>query len=198
MTPYEILAGPLTLWLAPTGTAFPVIGAAPGVGWTKVGTNGDRNYSEDGVTVQHNQTIEQARPAGALGPVKAFRSAEDLMVTVTMWDMTLEQYLFALNNATVTTTAAGAGTPGYKKIGLSRGKDIACYSLLARGNSPYGDAYTGQYEVPVCYQSGNPAPQYRKATPAGLAMQFTALEHAAAANDSERFGRLIFQHALAV
>ncbi len=29
MQPYEIIGAPFTLWLAPTGTAFPLIDAAP-------------------------------------------------------------------------------------------------------------------------------------------------------------------------
>lgn len=198
MTPFEIMAGPLTLWVAPPATAFPVIGVAPAVGWTKIGTNGDRNYSEDGIVVQHNQTFGEARPAGALGPVKVWRMTEDQVVTVTLWDMTLEQYAYALNGVAPTTTAGGAGTPGYKKTGLSRGKDVATFAMLARGPSPYGDAFMSQFEVPVCYQSGNPQPAFRKGVPAGLAMQFSALEHMGAANDTERFGRLLMQHAAAV
>lgn len=198
MTPYEIMAGPLTLFLAPVGTAFPVIGAAPAASWIKVGTNGDRNYSEDGIVVQHNQTFGEARPAGALGAVKVWRMTEDQIVTVTLWDMTLEQYTYALSGAAPTTVAAGAGTPGYKSTGLSRGKDVATFALLARGPSPYGDAFMSQFEIPVCYQSGNPQPAFRKAVPAGLAMQFSALEHAAAANERERFGRVLMQTAAPV
>ena len=124
MQPYEIVAGPFTLWLAPVATAFPLIDAAPAGAWTKVGTGGDRNYSEDGVTVAHSQTIEVARPVGATGPVKAWRTEEDLMVRLTLWDITLEQYRTALNGVAVTTTAAGAGTAGFKRIGLSQGQDV--------------------------------------------------------------------------
>ena len=92
MEPYEIIGAPFTLWVAPTGTAFPLIDAAPAVDWVKIGTNGDRNYSEEGVTAGHSQTVNYARPAGATGPVKAFRMEEDLMLSLTLWDMTLEQY----------------------------------------------------------------------------------------------------------
>lgn len=198
MTPYEIVAGPFTLWLAPVGTAFPLIDAAPAVAWVKVGTGGDKNYSEDGVTVAHSQSIEQARPAGTVGPVKAWRTEEDLMISLTLWDITLEQYATALNAAAVTTTAAGEGTAGFKKLGLSQGQEVATYALLARGISPYGDSYAAQYEVPRCYQSGNAEPAYLKGTPAGLDLEFTALEDANAASASERFGRLVAQHAAAL
>lgn len=198
MQPYEIVAGPFTLWLAPTGTAFPLLGVAPAEDWVKVGTGGDRNYSEEGVTLTHNQSIAQARPGGTTGPVKAWRESEDLLVEMTLWDITLEQYRIAINGAAVTTTAPGSGTIGTKKMGLSRGREVTAYALLVRGVSPYGDTWPLQYEVPRCYESGNPAPQYRKGTPAGLALQFAALEDLAAANESERFGRLLAQHAAAL
>lgn len=193
--PYEILAGPLDLWLAPPGTAFPLISAAPGAGWAMVGTAGIRNYSDDGVTVEHIQKIDTATPAGALGPVKAWRTEEGLLIGITMWDVSLEHYATALGGAAPTTTAAGAGAAGFKKIGLSRGTDVLTYALLARGkSSAYGDAFKLQYEVPVCFQNANPKPVFKKGTPAGLAMEFMALEHAAAASDLERFGHLVMQH----
>lgn len=197
MQPYEIIGAPLTLWLAPVGTAFPLIDAAPGVAWIKVGTNGDRNYHSDGVTVSHPATFQKVRPAGATGPVKAFLDEEELMIRLTLWDISLEQYQYALS-ATVATTAAGVGTAGYKKIGLSRTRTVTEYALLARGVSPYNEAMNAQYEVPRCYQSGAPEPAYRKATPSGLALEFTALEDLAASTASERFGRLIAQHQAAL
>ena len=196
--PYEIIAGPVTLFLAPAGTPFPAIGAEPGAPWTKVGTKGDRNYSDDGVTVQHSQKNETVRPAGALGPVKAFRTEEDLMITVTLWDMTLEQYALALSGAAPTTTAAGVGTPGTKRIGLSRGGEVKTYAMLARGASAYGDLFTAQYEVPVVFQSGNPKITRKKGVPAGLELEMTALEHGAATSETERFGRLVMQHQAAL
>lgn len=195
MTPYEILAGPYTLYAAPVATAFPVVTAAPAGGWVKIGTGGDRNYSEDGVKVSHRQSFDEARPAGALGPVKAWRTSEDLLISLTLWDISLEQYQFVLNGATITTTAAATGVAGKKTVGLSRAADPVTYALLVRGLSPYGDSYVAQYEVPRCYQSANAEPVYRKGRPAGLDLQFTALEDAGAASADQRFGRLVQQHA---
>lgn len=194
MEPYEIIGAPLTLWLAPTGTAFPLIDAAPAVDWIKVGTNGDRSYSDAGVTVSHSQKIDQARPAGATGPIKAWRSEEDLMISLTLWDLTLEQYMYALNGVAAAATAAAAGTAGFKTTGLSRGVEITAYALLARGESPYGAGWNAQYEVPRCYQSASPKTVFVKGKPAALDLEFTALEDLTAATDAERFGRLVAQH----
>lgn len=198
MQPYEIIAGPLKLWLGPTGTAFPLINAAPAAGWTSVGTNNDRNQSADGVTVTHSETLQQVKPGGATGPVKVFREDESLTFKVVMWDMTLEQYTAAINGNPVSTTAAGTGTPGTKKIGLSKGKIVKEYALLVRGPSAYDEAYAAQYEVPRCYQSGNAEIVYRKGTPAGISLEFTTLEDLATNIDAERFGRLIMQHQAAL
>ena len=199
MTPYEIIGAPLTVWIAPIGTAFPAVDAAPAGEWLKLGTNGDRNYSADGVTVAHSKTYQKARPAGATGPVKAFLDEEDLMFRVTLWDLTLEQYAYALNNNTVTTTAAGAGTPGTKKLGLSQSVGrTAEFALIARGLSPYDENMAAQYCVPRCFDSGSAEIAYRKSVPAGLALEFTALEDLAAANEEERFGYIIAQHQAAL
>ena len=198
MTPYEIIGAPLTLWLAPVGTAFPLIDAAPANTWIKVGTNGDRNYDEAGVTVTHGETFSEVATAGSTGPVKAFRTAESLKIKLMLLDVSLEQYATALGKATIATTAAGIGTAGFKKMGLSQGESVALYALLARGDSPYADAMTAQYEVPRCYQSAQAAPVYRKGTPAALELEFTALEDASAASAAERFGRLIAQHQVAL
>lgn len=195
MQPYEIIDGPLELYLAPIGTAFPLIGVAPAIAWVKVGASGKRNYANDGVAVQHGQTLAGVSPAGALGDVKVFRQSEMLQFSVTLWDQTLEAYTLALGGVAPAATAAGVGTAGYKKIGLSRGETVKTYALLARGKSPYADGMMAQFEVPRCYQSGNPNPIFNKAVPAGLALQWSALEDLAAASEDERFGRLISQTA---
>ncbi len=193
--PVEIIAGPLTLFLAPVGTAFPLVTAAPAAPWVKIGGSGDKSYGDDGVTVTHTQKLETARPAGSTRPVKAFRTEEDLMLNLTLWDATLEQVTLALAGLAPVTVAAGAGTPGTKQIGLARGKTVTAYALLARGPSPYGEAFAQQFQVPVCVQSGSPKTVWVKGKPAGVELEFMALDHAGAASDSLGFGSIVSQHA---
>lgn len=196
-TPYEIVAAPFTLWVAAVGTAFPEFDETPSGSWTKVGTSGDLNYSEDGVTVTHNQTVEKFRALGSTGPRKAFRAEEELHISLTLHDLTLEQYALAMNYNTVTTVAAGSGVPGIKKLGLSRGLDVLQRTLLVRGAdaSPYGTGWGLQYEIPVAVQIGEPEVVFVKGEPAGLALEFEALENPAAASPAERFGRIVAQNA---
>lgn len=199
MTPFEIIGAPLTIWVAPVATAFPLIGAAPAVAWVRLGTNGDRNYEAGGVTVSHSKSYSKVRTAGASGPVKAFLDEEDLMFGVTLLDLTLEQYQFALNGNAITTVAPATGVPGTKRIGLSEDVGVTReFALLARGPSPYNEVLSMQYEIPRCYQSGAPTPVFRKGQPAGLSLQFEALENLAAANAQERFGILRAAHLPAI
>jgi hypothetical protein len=195
MTPYEIIGSPLSLWLAPLATAFPLIDAAPASAWKLIGTNGTANQDDSGVVVTHSQKVEVARPAGRTGPVKAWCSEEDFMISIGLWDCTLEQYQYALAGVAPTTVAAGVGTAGYKKMGLSRGVEVTQYALLARGVSPYGEPMNLQFEVPRVYQSGSPKPKFGKGKPAALELEFTALEDLGASSAAERFGRIIAQHA---
>lgn len=198
MQPYEIIAAPFTLWVAPVGTSFPLLSAAPASEWIKVGTSGDRSETEDGVTVAHAEDFSETKTAGATGPVKAFRTSEGLKVSLTLLDISLEQYKLAMNGNAVATTAAGVGTVGFKALPLYRGLNVTTYALLVRGASAYGDAYVGQYEIPYCYQSGSPELVFKKGDPAGLALEFTALEDPSAASASARFGRLVMQHQVAL
>ena len=191
--PLEIIAAPFTLYIAPAGEAMPDVDTVPAGNWTKLGTSGPENYLEEGVTVEHGQTITTWRGLGSTGPRKAWRTEETQMVRMTLVDLTLEQLKVALNGNTVTATPAGSGTPGTKKIGLSRGVDVTLYSLLVRGPSPYMENGAAQYEVPVCFQNGSAAPVFSKGEPAGLALEFTALEDPDATSADEKFGRLVAQ-----
>jgi len=195
VTPFEVIAAPATIYVAATGTAFPAIDAAPGGSWTQLGTSGDENYGEEGVTAAHEQTIQQWRGLGNTGPKKVFRTEENLRISFVLVDLTLEQFAKLLNDVTVTDTAAGAGTAGHRSIPLRQGPDVTRYALLARGPSPYGNGWNMQWEIRICYQGGNPTPVFRKGQPAGLQCEFIAIEDPDAASDGERFGVLRAQDA---
>jgi len=192
----EIVAGPITLYLAPVGTAFPALGAAPAAEWKKVGKGGAENYDESGVAVSHPQKIETFRGAGSTGPQAAWRTEEDLMIAVALADISAEQYARALNDATLDTTAAGAGTVGFHSIGLHQGQEVATFALLAVGQSAEGVGMAAQYQVPRVFQSANPKPTYVKGKPALLELEFTALVDRNSPDDP--FGKLLIQHQVAI
>lgn len=168
----EIIAAPLQLWLSPVGTAFPLISAAPAVEWELIGLSGDENYTDDGVTVELPQSIEEFIPAGTAMAVKAFRTEESIEIGVTVADMRNEVLQLALNNNAIDETT------GQSEISLLRGIDVTEHALLARGRSPYEDATATdilQLQVPRVYMSAEPEITHNKGEPAGVELSFRAL-----------------------
>lgn len=176
-TPFEIIGAPFTIYLADVGATFPDIDETPDPGdWFKLGTSGDKNYDEDGVKVSHPQTIEVFRSAGSTVPRKAFRTEEDLIVEFNLADMSPEQYAKIIDDAAITTQAAGVGTPGKKTFSLYKGPEVATFALLARGPSSVVDGMNSQFELDSVFQSGEPEPVFTKGKAAVLACAFQALD----------------------
>jgi len=192
--PYEVLAAPFTLYAAVVGTAFPLVDAVPAAAWVKIGTSGPLNYdSDEGVVVEHRQNLNPWRSLGDAGSRKVFRVDEDVIIRITLVDVTLEHYKHAINRNTVTDVAAGVGTAGYRKIGLSRGFTVDTMALLARADSsPYGANWKMQYEFPIAAQQGSPTVIYRKDRPAALALEWMGLVDPSQSAE-EYFGRLVIQ-----
>lgn len=189
-TPYELIGAPFSIYLAAVGTAFPAIDVAPGAGWSLLGSSGNLNLGDEGVTIKHQQAVNYFRAFGDSGSRKVFRSSEDLIIAAMLADCTLEQYANALNGNSVTTAAASYAAAAYKKVGLSRGLIVDTRALLVRGPSPYmADGYL-QYEVPIVAQSGSPEIVFVRDNVAKLALEWTALVDVSAATADERFGRL--------
>jgi len=172
--PFEVIAAPLTVYVAPVGTAKPNVNAAPAGAWVKLGTAGNKNYSTKGVVVTHNQTIVKWRPAGSTGHRKAWRTEEFISVELELIDLTAEQYAQVMNSMTVTTQA---GPPAIKFFSLQQGATIAQVALLARGISPINDTIAAQYFIPIAVQTESPSPAYvGEGVPAMLAIKFDSLE----------------------
>ncbi|MDD5302031.1 MAG: hypothetical protein PHS14_02895 [Elusimicrobia bacterium] len=175
--PYEIIAAPAKVWVAPVGTDFPVIDAVPNETWTLLGKCGDKNISEDGVTVSHPQSVEVFRAAGSTGPRKIVRTEEDLMISFTLWDLTLEMYRRLMNFNAITQMEATAAAAGVKKLNLKRGRIVNQFALIAEGPSPYGEDWNLRYKVPIMVNIGEPEIVFQKGEPAGLLFDLQAIEH---------------------
>lgn len=179
--PFEIIAAPYSVYVAPVGTAFPAIDLEPpGGSWSLLGKSGDKNYDEEGVTITHEQTIEEFRPVGLAAPRKSFRTEESLVISFNLVDVSAAQYAKVLNDATVTDTASGVGTAGHLSFPLEMGFRVKQLAMLIRGHeSPDATAPTDdfnvQYEVPIVYQNASPEVQYQKGEPARIACEFRAL-----------------------
>lgn len=186
-----LVAYPLTYYVAELETPFPDIDETEQEfdgGWFKLGTAGPLDYGDDGTTVTHSQTIEQFVGAGGTAPRKAFRTEEGLVLAVTLHDISPEQYAKILDDASITTVSAGAGTAGEKSFSVLRGLNVEQFALLARGQSPVDNGLNMQIEIPTVYQSGEISHAYNKGTPVGSAVQWTALEVAPGEFGTVRIG----------
>lgn len=192
--PYEVIAAPFDAYIGAVGAAFPEPDAViDSLVWTLLGSSGNLNYDQVGVTVTHSQSINKWRSLGHPGPRKTFRTEEDLIIKLTIVDVTLAQYRRALNNNAITSVA------GKKSIGLSRDLNVATFALLIRavGGSPYGTGMNLQYEVPLAQEGSSPEVTWNRSDPAKLPLEFTALVDPDAADPTERFGRLVAETDLA-
>lgn len=194
--PFEVIAGPIQVWTAPIATAFPAIDAAPGVGWTLLGTNGDKNITEDGLTIRHTGEDSIFYSLGSTGPRKNFRTREGQELEFVLADLSAEMYARALNldPADIVDTAAATGTAGERYFPTLRGFTFPTVAVLARcGMSPYGDGFNSQWEVPMAQQVGNPELVFNKSDPVGLQFLFRCLE-----DPVNGFGGVRFQDAVAL
>lgn len=180
MQPYEIICSPYTVFAAPVATAMPKVDATNAAvvsgGWTQVGTSGNKNYSDTGVTVTHTQTVSTFIPAGSTTVRKAWRVDEGLTIGFELADLSAAQYALIIDNVTVTPQVATTGLAADSHFEVMRGVQVNQYALLVRGISPFNESYTAQYEVAAAFQMGNPAPRFSKQGPALLVVEFHAYE----------------------
>lgn len=176
MQPYEIICAPYNVYAAPVGTAMPLIDAAPITPWLLIGTSGNKNYSDTGVTVTHTQTVSTFIPAGSTTVRKAWRTEEGLTVGFELADLSPTQYALMMDDVSVTTVNATTAQAGDQHFEVMRGVQVSQYALLVKGISPINENYSAQYEIASSFQMGNPAPRYSKQGPAMLAIEFHAYE----------------------
>lgn len=192
MSAYKILKGVGKIYLAQVGTTFPTLDQDPAIvsGWTYVGP------TADGIDVAPDETINEFSSDQDIGSVDAIRSDEKVMLSANLFEATLENIGRVMAQA-VAVVAAGTGTVGYKKIGLSRGVDVTLSAILYRFKSPYGP-YPAQIEIPFGYISGKISLKWTKADKVVVPAEFHALIDPDATSDEEKFGRAKFGNAAAL
>lgn len=193
-SPFSMVVGPGELYVAPTGETFPDVDATPSGNWAKLGADGSRSFTEDGLTISNEQSLSQRYTVGSTGARKAVRTQETMSVSGTLVDLTIETIAKILNDASVTTTTAATSQIGLEEVDTYRGADVNQFAVLIRYDSPYGDTWQTQVEIPVMYSSSNLEYSLSKET-SEVSFEFTALEDPNAATASERFGRIVAQDA---
>jgi hypothetical protein len=178
--PEEIVASPLTFYLAVVGTAFPLIDDAPAdfdAAWEVLGTEGNRNYDESGTTVSHGETVNDFTPAGSTMPVKRFRTGENHLNKLNLVDIGPDAYAKVMNDADITTIAAGAGVAGLKKFSLFRGDQVKSFAMVARGMSSVDNDLNLQYVVSKTFVSVNGDAVFNKGVPVSLPVEIQSIRH---------------------
>ena len=164
----ELIAQPLEVFVATVGTAFPDLGAEVPADWSRLGRTFPANIGEDGITVQPTQEVEEFFGQSTMA-VEAFRTEEGLVFTIPVADLRLETWRWVLGND------INDETIGEVAIDFERGPNTKKLALLARGLSPYDRSKQAQFEVPVCYHSGEPEVEFSKGDPGELELEFTSL-----------------------
>jgi len=172
--PHEVVAAPLEVYLATVGTAFPDVWepqASFPSGWTLLGTEGNRNYNDDGVVVNHGEEVFDFTPAGSTMPSKRFRTAETFMLSLSLVDVSAAQYALVMNDADVTDGGR------YKEFSLYRGDQVNSFAVFARGMSGEDNAYYMSYEFSKAFVSVNGDVTYNKGEVAALPVEILAVKH---------------------
>ncbi len=126
--PFEIMAVPFDVYLAPAGTAKPDIDAdlSSIPAWLLLGQRGADEYDETGITVTHTQAQNLYRGLRGTGPVKAFRTSEELSLGFILNDLTVESYAKVVNDAVVDSSSGNS-----KAVALHQGAQVSTFALLA-------------------------------------------------------------------
>lgn len=175
--PHEIVASPLTIYLAPVGTAFPDIDADPADPWDLLGTEGAKNYDDAGVTVAHGETVADFTPAGSTMPSKRFRTAEDFLISLNLVDLGPTAYAKVMNDAEITQIPPEIGQAGVDSFSLFRGDQVNSFAVLAKGMSTVDNELALQYQFSKAHVSVDGDVVWKKGIPAMLPTKIQAVRH---------------------
>ena len=188
VSPFEIIAGPASVWVAPVGSTFPALNALASAivsPWISLGK------TDGGVKVKVSQSVQRLRVDQLTGPVKAIRTEEDLSVSFALAELTIEILAAALSNATnaMTTTTGASGVIANKMLKLYRGPVVDRWAMLVRGPSPYMDGYA-QWEIPIITNQSEFEIGYSREDKATVATEWFALEDSSVQDEGSKFGVL--------
>jgi hypothetical protein len=153
----NIYVGSGTVWVAPVGTAFPLVSDVPAAAWFRIGTDGDKSYSEDGITVRRTVSVTEIGALGTTLKRKAVISEAGWDVEFSVQDMAPAHVLLALGGleTDVTTVAAASSIPGTDTIVVPTSPVPIRKAVMVRINgSPAGPEFVTQFEIQDAMQAG--------------------------------------------
>ncbi len=172
--PFQLMNGPFEVYVSdtvelPPSPALPKASIAGN--WSLLGVSGDKDITEDGISVIMEQDVATWRGLGSVAARKMFRNSQDIIVTFVLADAGIENYAHAMNEAAINLDEQR------RRINLLMTADVAQQSLLIRGDdrSPYG-AFNTQWWIPRASHDAQLETVYVKGAPVGLQYRWTALD----------------------
>ena len=164
----EVLIGTGTLYLAPTGTAFPADPtAAPAVAWVDVG------YSDEGWSFNVDRNVEDVNVAEELDPIDVLQTSREIHVVGASAQASLENIKTAMGGGTISTVV---GPPAYKRLVAGTADQLERNALLLRVKAP-GTNKNRDIQIPTIVSVAAIELGHRKAPDKSLvAMDFRALK----------------------
>ena len=134
-----LLRGEVSVWTGVVDTARPDgPNVAPAAAWVQMG---DSYWSDDGITLMVEQTIEKDYILNEAEAVDAFRTAMMKSIGGNLKNLTAEALSHALNRNAITTTSPTATEVGFREIDLDIGTLVRTFAALCRVDaSPYDEA----------------------------------------------------------
>lgn len=180
--PHEVMGAPHSVYIAAVGTARPALTVpTPLSPWVVVGLRGNHSYAEEGVRVNSPAAYNYFRGYASAAPRKAFRSEEDVMIGVTLADMTLESLALAFNQLAADVEETGIT----RTLDLSRGLGVQTFALLVRGPSPYMDDGIAQFWIPAVMNDSSIELGLRRDNATTYPLSFRAIYYEDAATGEE-------------
>lgn len=139
----EVLVGTGTLYVAPTGTAFP---ADPSV--TPAGTWVDIGYSEEGWSFNAEVNVEEVEVAEEIDPIDLLATAREVHFVGQAAQASLENLKTALGGGTIATAVGPPATKSYVPAGTGT---LTQSALLFRGKAPTVGGVAKTRDVQMAY-----------------------------------------------
>ena len=129
----NIIAGPVSIYLAATGTAFPSLATAPAAAdWATAGFKAV-GYTEAGAEITDTPTVLAVKPDEVIGVAKQFPTDLKTEIKLTLLEATLENWSRAVALASLSNP--GSGT---KTMSVGSGNPLQEFALGLQGTGPGG------------------------------------------------------------
>ncbi len=166
--PFETIVGPGYVWIGPVGETMPDIDAVPAGNWF------DWGHTDGPVVVTHGRALNTIFDNNSALPQKEVLVTTSETVVFNIAQLDMEAYAKALQNAGVTTVAAGGGDAGYKSFAIAP-THAPQFAFLIRVPSGHEDGDM-QYEYERGTMAGDHALSYTRGDKTVIPMELHILE----------------------